>query len=45
VASLFAGGLLERLGAVDLGAAFDELSSTTGVVVLGVLTTADFVRR
>ena len=40
---LFAGALLERLDAVDLAAPFDELSSTTGLVVLGVLTVADFV--
>jgi ABC-type thiamin/hydroxymethylpyrimidine transport system permease subunit len=40
---LFAGALLERVDAVDLAAPFDELSSTTGLVTLGVLTTADFV--
>jgi hypothetical protein len=40
---LFAGALLERVDAVDLAAPFDELSSTTGLVVLGLLTVADFV--
>jgi Domain of unknown function (DUF4126) len=40
---LFAGALLERTDAIDLAAPFDELSSTTGLVVLGVLTTAGFV--
>jgi hypothetical protein len=40
---LFAGALLERVDAVDLAAPFDELSSTTGLVTLGMLTTADFV--
>jgi Domain of unknown function (DUF4126) len=40
---LFAGALLERVDAVDLAAPFDELSSTGAIVVLGVLTVADFV--
>ena len=40
---LFASALLARLGAVDLAAPFDELQTTTGLVVLGVLMTADFV--
>jgi hypothetical protein len=40
---LFVGALLERVDAVDLAAPFDELSSTTGLVVLGTLTVADFV--
>jgi ABC-type thiamin/hydroxymethylpyrimidine transport system permease subunit len=40
---LFAGALLERFDAVDLAAPFDELSSTTGLVILGLLTVADFV--
>ena len=40
---LFVGALLERVDAVDLAAPFDELSSTTGLVVLGLLTVADFV--
>ncbi len=40
---LFAGALLNRLDAVELGAPFDELSSTTGLVVLGTLMAADFV--
>ena len=39
----FAGALLTRLGVVDLGEPFDELSRTPGLVVLGVLTAADFV--
>jgi hypothetical protein len=40
---LFVGALLERVDAVDLAAPFDELSSTIGLVILGVLTVADFV--
>jgi Domain of unknown function (DUF4126) len=40
---LFAGALLERVDAVDLAAPIDELSSTSGLVVLGLLTVADFV--
>jgi hypothetical protein len=39
----FAGALLTRLGVVDLGEPFDELSRTPALVVLGVLTAADFV--
>lgn len=39
----FAGALLTRLGVVDLGAPFDELSETPALIVLGVLTVADFV--
>lgn len=39
----FAGALLTRLGVVDLGDPFDELSRTPALVVLGVLMTADFV--
>jgi Domain of unknown function (DUF4126) len=40
---LFAGALLVRLDAVELAQPFDELSTTTGLVVLGILTMADFV--
>jgi len=40
---LFASALLARFDVVGLGAPFDELSSTPGLVVLGVLTAADFV--
>ena len=40
---LFASALLDRLGVVDLGAPFDELSTTTGLVVLGTLLVLDFV--
>jgi hypothetical protein len=39
----FAGALLTRLGVVELGAPFDELSETPALIVLGVLTAADFV--
>jgi Domain of unknown function (DUF4126) len=39
----FAGALLTRLGVVELGEPFDELSKTPLLVVLGVLTAADFV--
>jgi hypothetical protein len=39
----FAGALLTRLGVVELGEPFDELSKTPALVVLGVLTLADFV--
>jgi Domain of unknown function (DUF4126) len=39
----FAGALLTRLGVVDLGEPFDELSKTPALIVLGVLTAADFV--
>jgi hypothetical protein len=34
----FAGALLTRLGVVDLGEPFDELSKTPALIVLGVLT-------
>ena len=40
---LFASALLARLGAVDLADPFGDLESTGALVVLGVLTTADFV--
>lgn len=40
---LFVSALLDRLGVVDLAGPFDEFSSTTGLVVLGVLTVGDFV--
>lgn len=40
---LFASALLDRLGVVNLGAPFDDLSTTTGLVVLAVLTAVDFV--
>jgi len=40
---LFASALLDRLDVVELAAPFDELSSTTGLVLLAVLTAADFV--
>src|SRR4249919_677158 len=40
---LFASALLDRLGVVDLGAPFDQLSTTTGLVVLGTLLVLDFV--
>lgn len=40
---LLAGALLVRLDAVELAEPFDELSSTTGLVVLGIFTVADFV--
>jgi hypothetical protein len=40
---LFGGALLVRLDAVELAEPFDELSSTVGLVVLGILTLADFV--
>lgn len=39
----FAGALLTRLGVVELGDPFDELSRTPALVALGVLTAADFV--
>ena len=39
----FAGALLTRLGVVDLGAPFDELEKTPALVILGLLTAADFV--
>ena len=40
---LFASALLARLDVVELAAPFDDLTSTTALVVLGVLTAADFV--
>jgi hypothetical protein len=40
---LFASALLDRLDVVELAAPFDQLSSTTGLVLLAVLTVADFV--
>ena len=40
---LFASALLDRLGVVELGAPFDQLSTTTGLVVLGTLLVLDFV--
>jgi hypothetical protein len=40
---VFASALLDRLDVVDLGAPFDELSSTTGLVVLAALMVVDFV--
>jgi len=40
---LFASALLDRLDVVELAAPFDQLSSTVGLVLLAVLTTADFV--
>lgn len=40
---LFAGALLARLDVVELAAPFDELTSTPALVLLGVLTAADFV--
>ncbi|MEO5575123.1 MAG: DUF4126 domain-containing protein [Gaiellaceae bacterium] len=40
---LFASALLGRLDVVELAAPFDQLSSTTGIVLLAVLTAADFV--
>src|SRR5919109_3398502 len=40
---LFAGALLNRLDVVELAAPFDDLSGTGWIVVLGVLTTADFI--
>jgi hypothetical protein len=40
---LFVSALLARFDVVELAGAFDELSTTPGLVVLGVLTVADFV--
>jgi hypothetical protein len=40
---LFAAALLDRTDVVHLGAPFDQLSTTSGIVVLGVLLVADFV--
>lgn len=39
----FAAALLTRLGVVELGEPFDELAKTPALIVLGVLTVADFV--
>jgi hypothetical protein len=40
---LFAGALAQRLDLVDLAQPFDDLSGTVALVVLAVLTIADFV--
>lgn len=40
---LFGSALLARLDVVELAAPFDDLASTPGLAVLGVLTVADFV--
>jgi hypothetical protein len=40
---LFASALLDRLDVVELAAPFDQLSSTAGLVLLALLTAADFV--
>lgn len=40
---LFGSALLARLDVVELASPFDELSSTPGLAVLGILTVADFV--
>jgi Domain of unknown function (DUF4126) len=40
---LFAGALLNRQDVVELAAPFDDLSGTGSIVVLGVLTAAEFV--
>ena len=40
---LFASALLARLDVVELAAPFEDLTSTTALVVLGALTAADFV--
>jgi hypothetical protein len=40
---LLATALLNRLDVIELAAPYDTLSSTTGLVVLGVLTVADLV--
>jgi hypothetical protein len=40
---LFVSALLHRLDVVELGAPFDELSSTGWLVGLGLLTTVDFI--
>jgi hypothetical protein len=40
---LFGSALLARLDVVELASPFDDLASTPGLVVLGVLTVADFV--
>ena len=40
---LFISSLLDRLGVIELAQPFDSLSSTTGLVVLGVLMAVDLV--
>jgi hypothetical protein len=40
---LFAAALLDRADVVHLGEPFDQLTMTGGIVVLGLLTAADFV--
>ena len=40
---LFASALLARLDVVELAAPFDQLSSTSGLILLAVLAAADFV--
>ncbi len=40
---LFAAALLDRADVVHLGAPFDQLSTTSGLVVLGALLVADFI--
>lgn len=40
---LFVSALLDRTGVIDLAAPLEDFSSTTGLVVLGTLTVADFV--
>ena len=40
---LFVSALLQRLGVVDLGDPFVDLEQTEALIVLGALTTADFV--
>jgi hypothetical protein len=40
---LFVSALLDRVGVVELGQPFDGLSSTVGLLVLGVLAAADLV--
>ena len=40
---LFVSALLHRLDVVELAAPFDDFASTTGLIVLAVLTVADFV--
>ena len=40
---LFVSALLARFDVVELAGSFDQLSTTPGLIVLGVLTVADFV--
>ena len=40
---LFATGLLNRLGALDIASPYDDLSSTPALIALGLLLAADFV--